>query len=187
MDRTASLFFLICGAFACSGSVGADGGDGASDSRGPDPVVGSWTFRGEVPDIVTITLTFNSDKTFDMVETVAPSISIGGPGPSTCVATDTDTYTGTYAEGFGNGASMLDLTFTGGTANGLSGCGADSPGTPMTAQSIEDYRQQGLVPATTNTYTITATTLVLTPAAQDAQSGGGLGDSPATFSKVPSQ
>jgi hypothetical protein len=129
---------------------------------------------------VTVTLTFSPDKTFTMVETVAPPTTPRGVGPTACVTTDT--YLGAYTAGVAAGENTLDLTFTGGTANAIEGCDAGSPGTPMTSDGIAAYRAEGLVPATTNTYALTATTLVLTPTS--GSSGVGLATGVTRFTKV---
>jgi hypothetical protein len=153
---TSALVALLYGVSACSS------GSGSADR---DPLVGSWTFSGSVPDLVTTTLTFNSDKTFTMLETVAPPTLPAGAAPSSCVTTDK--YLGTYAEGVAGDMNTLALTFTGGTANAIVGCDAGAPGTAMTPDSIAAYRDQGLVPATMNDYTVTSTTLVLRPTSSD--------------------
>src|SRR5690349_13676371 len=58
---------------SASTSMGATSGnrDADSGSGNGDPLVGSWTFRGSVPYIVTVTLSFSPDKTFTMAETVS--------------------------------------------------------------------------------------------------------------------
>ncbi len=168
--RTGVLVVLLCGAFACGGS----------DSGNRDPLVGSWTFSGSVPDIITVTLTFSPDKAFTMLETVSPPTLPAGVEPTSCVTTDT--YLGMYAEGVAGGTNTVDLTFTGGTANAIVGCDAGSAGTPMTSDAIAAYRNQGLVPATMNTYAVTSTTLVFTPTPSNP-SIVGLATNPTTFTK----
>ncbi|HEV3193228.1 MAG TPA: hypothetical protein VGY54_22120 [Polyangiaceae bacterium] len=149
-----------------------------------DPLVGTWTYSGNVPARVVITLTFNSDKTFAFVEQVAPAatpVPVDG-GPEGCVTTHT--FLGTYAETVSGGANTLTWTFAGGTANAVSGCNPasyDTAGTPMTADSITAYRAQGLIPPTPETYTVTSTTLVLTP---PGNRGFGLGAT-TTFTRSP--
>jgi hypothetical protein len=153
------------GAFA----LGACGGDD------PGPLVGTWTYSGHVPAIVSITLTLRSDATFTFVEDVAPPTTPAGYKPDGCVTTHT--YLGTYAGTVSGGASTLTWTFTGGTANAVSRCAtasSNSAGTPMTADAIAGYRAQGLIPPSTEAYTVTPTTLVLA-----------LGLTSATFTKVP--
>ena len=145
--------------------------DDASGSNNDDPLVGSWTFSGSVPEIITVTLTFDLDQSVTMVETVMPLTTPRGFMPTSCRTTDT--YLGTYAEGVAGGTSTLDLTFTGGTSNAIVGCDAGLPGTPMTPELIVDYRNEGLVPATMSNYTVTSTALVLTPTSSDPPVGGG--------------
>jgi len=115
-----------------------------------------------------------------MVETVSPASLPAGFEPTSCVTTDT--YLGFYAEGVAGGTNTLDLTVTGGTANAIIGCDAGSVGTPMTSDTIAAYRDQGLVPATMNTYAVTSTTLVLTPAPNNPTIVG-LATKPTTFTR----
>jgi hypothetical protein len=154
----------------------------AKDSGTTDPLVGTWTFGGNVPDQVNIFLTLKSDKTFTFVETVAPWEYPAGYVPNGCVTTDT--HLGTYAESVSGGTNTLTWTFAGGTANAISGCNdasMDSAGTPMTPDAIASYRNQGLIPPTTTTYTATSTTLVLT----SPDNRVGIGRNPGTtFTKV---
>ena len=105
-------------------------------------------------------LTFNADKTFSIVEQVAPPTEPAGYVPDGC--TTTDTYLGTYAETEAETdagtASVLTLTFTSGTANIVSGCNdaaSDSPGQPLTTATIAAETAEGLIPGTTETYTVT--------------------------------
>lgn len=188
MNRTTSpLVALLCGAFACSGQTqdsgntksaasssdesvssqsgfDAGGNNDPNDDGGPanrDPLVGSWTYSGSVPDRITVTLTFGADNTLTMQESVAPLTVPAGGFATSCVTMDT--YFGTYAEGVANGTNTLALTFTGGTTNAIVDCDASSPGTPMTPDLIADYRDQGLVPATMDNYTVSSAALVLTP------------------------
>ena len=145
-----------------------------------DPLVATWIFSGRVPALVAITLTFNSDKTLTFVEEVAPPTTPAGFVPDGCVTTDS--FSATYAETVSGGVNTLTWTFKDGTANAVSGCNTASnasAGTPMTAAAIEDYRAQGLIPPTTETYAVTSTTLVLTPT---VSSGAGLSTS-TTFTK----
>lgn len=128
-----------------------------------DPLVGTWTFSGDVPDIVTITLTLNADKSFAFAETVAPLTLPAGTGPTTCVTTDY--LHGSYAETAPGGVNTLTLTIAGGTDNAVSLCAAatmDSAGSPMTPADITAFTAQGLLLATTQTYTVNSNTLVLT-------------------------
>jgi hypothetical protein len=74
-----ALAVLFCGALACSGS--------GSSNR--DPLIGSWTFSGSVPDLVTVTLTLSPDKTFTMLEAVAPPTLPAGTKPTSCMTMDT--------------------------------------------------------------------------------------------------
>jgi hypothetical protein len=148
-----------------SGTTAGNHPDDDTGSSDPDPLVGSWTYSGYVPDVITVTLTFDADNSFTMVETVAPLTTPRGYMPTSCMTTDT--YLGTYAEGVAGGTNTLDLTFTGGTANAIVGCASALPGTPLTPDLIVAYRNQGLVPATMNNYTVTSTTLVLTPTSSD--------------------
>jgi hypothetical protein len=141
-----------------------------------DPLVGSWVFSGNVPDAITVTLTFGPDNSFTMVETVAPPGLPAGFTPTSCVTTDT--YLGTFAEGVAGSTNTLDLTFTGGTANAIVDCDAGGPGTPMTPDAVAAYRDQGLVPATGNNYTVTSTTLVLTPTSSNPPLSGSCAPSP---------
>jgi hypothetical protein len=153
------------------------------DSGTTDPLVGTWTYSGNVPAQVNITLTFKADKTFTFVETVAPWGYPAGYVPNGCVTTDT--YPGTYAESVPGGTNTLTWTFAGGTANAVSGCNdasMDSTGTPMTPDAITSYRNQGLIPPTTTTYSATSTTLVLTSPGNGTV---GIGRNPGTtFTKV---
>jgi len=168
-----------CGPAPAASHTGGTTADAGPGEAAVDLLLGSWTFRGAVPAIVTVTLTFNSDKTLAMVETVAPPTTPVGVSTS-CITTDT--YRGTYVEGIAGSTCTLDLIFTGGTANAVSGCDTDSPGTAMNAQSIAANRGEGLVPAATNTYAVTTTTLVLTPVPDDSGYVG-LAFNPTTFSR----
>ena len=53
-------------------------GIGGCGSNNPAPPVGTWTFSGMVPAIITIALTFNPDGTFSAVEQVAPPTTPAG-------------------------------------------------------------------------------------------------------------
>jgi hypothetical protein len=166
----------ICTMCPPAGCPAKDGGTAAFDA-GSDPLVGTWTSSRPALSVVDATVTFASDKTFTFVETVAPFSYPAGYVPNGCVTTDT--YFGTYAESVSGGASTLTWAFAGGTANAVSGCNNasnDSTGTPMTADAIASYRDQGLIPPTTTTYAVTSTTLVLTSPAN----AYGVGRSPGT-------
>ena len=174
LARRYGLFTVLVGALAFS-ACGGDGGD---------PLAGTWTYSGHVPAIVNIRLTFNPDQTLTFVEDVAPPTTPAGYVSDGCVTTHT--FFATYAETSSGDTNTLTWTFTGGTANAVSGCGtasSDSPGTPMTAEGIAAYTAEGLVPPTTETFTVTPTTLVLTPPAGATQ-GTGLSSS-TTFTKLP--
>ncbi len=139
----------------------ACGGTSDDATSKQDPLLGAWTFSGNVPASVALTINLKDDKSFSFVETVAPFSRPAGVVDDGCVTTDT--YLGTYAE---TAPNTLTWTFSAGTANAVSSCGTasnDSAGTPMTADAIESYRQQGLIPKATVTYTMTSTALVLTP------------------------
>jgi hypothetical protein len=139
-------------------------GDDVNASDSLDPLVGTWTFNGHPPEPVSITLTFNPDKTFVLVEEVEPaSIPAGAVVDTGCPAA-TDTYVGTYAESVSGGTNMLTWTYTGGTANQFSGCNNpsnNSAGTPMKADDIAAFVAENMIPPTTLSYTVTSTTLVL--------------------------
>ena len=171
-----------CGTDIAPNSAGAVGGN--SDSVGdlavgdvpgdampaPDPLVGTWTFSGHVPAIVTITLTFKADRSFTFSETVAPLITPVGYVPNGCITTHS--LYGTYAAAASSGVNTLTWTFIGGTANAISGCNnpaSDFSGTPMTPADITGYTAQGLIPPTTETFVATATTLVLTTTSGDSR------------------
>jgi len=137
---------------------------------------------------VNITLTLNADKTFTCIEDVAPISVPAGYVPTGCVTTDT--YLGTYSVTVSGSTNTLNWNFASGTANAISGCDAEfiayeSAGTPMTADAIISYRNQGLIPPPTDDYTVTSTTFVIT---NPAYSGSiGVGHSPGTsFSRTTS-
>jgi hypothetical protein len=168
------LYVILLNALAAS----------ACGSNGQDPLVGTWTYSGNVPAIVTINLAFKSDKTFTFVEEVAPPTTPAGSVPNGCVVTQT--FSAAYAETVSAGMSTLTWTFTGGMANVVAGCNDasnNSPGTPMTADAVASYTDQGLIPPTTVSYTVTSTTLVL---ASTGSPSAGVGRSPGTtFTKSP--
>ncbi len=128
-----------------------------------DPLIGTWSYSGHVPAIVTITLTLQADKTFTFSETVAPPTHPAGWVPTTCVTTHS--LYGTYALTAPGGTPTVTWTFAGGLANTVTGCedpASDTPGTPMTPEAIVAYRAQGLFPPVTEAYAVTATSLVFT-------------------------
>ena len=155
--------------FAANGDSLADFsiGDVPSDATAAlDPLVGTWTFSGYVPAIVTITLTLKADKTFTLAETVAPLTTPVGYVANGCVTTHS--LFGTYAEVISGSTNTLKWTFAGGTANAISGCdnmANNASGMPMTPADIAAYTAQGLLLPATETYSVTATTLVLTESA----------------------
>ena len=127
-------------------------------------LVGTWTFTGTGPAIVTLSLSFKPDKTCTFVEQVAPLTTPAGSQPNGCVATDT--YACTYAESAAGSTNTLTWTFVGGTRNAVSGCNTPSNnygGTPMTAADVAAYTDQGLIPHATVDFAVTSTTLTLTP------------------------
>ncbi len=163
-----------------SADAGTGNGDSLSDlamadapgdaTAASDPLVGTWQFNGHVPAIVTITLTFKSDKSFTFSETVAPATTPVGYFPNGCITTHS--LYGTYAAAVSGGVNTLTWTFDGGTANAISGCNnaaSDFAGTPMTPADIAGYTAQGLIPPTTETFAATSTTLVLTTASGDSK------------------
>jgi hypothetical protein len=161
-------------------ALGACGGDDPNPAQ--DPLLGTWTYSGSVPDEVTVALTFNPDKTFTFVEQLAPSTEPAGFMPDGCVTTDT--FSAKYAEAVSGGTNTLTWTFAGGTTNAVSGCKSksnDLAGTPMTTADIKAYTVEGLVPPTTLKYTATSTSLILTSSVTDS-AGVGQG-SGTTFTK----
>src|SRR5580765_2185714 len=82
----------------------------ACDGSSQDPLVGTWTFSGQVPAIVNIALSVNSDKTFTFVEQVAPATTPAGTMGAACITTDT--FAATYAEMISGGTNTLTWTFT---------------------------------------------------------------------------
>jgi len=166
---------------------------GTTSSSEQSLLVGTWTYSGSVPDIVTVHVTFDADKTFTFVETILPSTT---PAPTIdsdagnqagyvgCVVSDS--YQGTYETTDSAGASTLTMTFANGTANTVTGCASasdDSKGVAMGQDAIDSYRDQGLIPARTESYDATPTTLVLTP--PKAAATGGFSTSTKTLTKAP--
>ena len=152
----------------------------ASDtSNTQSALVGTWTYRGNVPSFVNITLTFKGDKTFTFVEQIAPFSTPAGVMPAAgCVTTDT--FSATYAEAVSGEVNTLDWAFTSGTANAVSGCtdaSLDSAGTPETADDLSDRIAQGDAPPMALTYSVTSTTLLLT---SPDDGSFGVGRSPGT-------
>ncbi len=161
--RNVANHFILAAALAIASSLGACSSTGSSYGDSSDPLVGTWTYSGRVPNIVNVTLTFKSDKSFAFVETVAPVTLPPGVMPGTCVTTHT--YDGAYVATSSSAVNTLDWTFSGGTANQVTGCSdpsTNSSGTPMTSDAIASYRNQGMIPPATTTYDVTATTLLLT-------------------------
>lgn len=148
---------------------------GSDDASVHNPLVGTWMYSGSVPDIITLTITLNADKTFKFSETVAPFTHPAGTAATSCVTTDT--YVGTYSE---TGSNTLRWTVTDATVNAVSRCDKasdDAAGRPLPLNEISGIRDQGLLPAERVTYAATAAALVITP---------GLGPQPSTtFTKVP--
>ncbi|HWL86817.1 MAG TPA: hypothetical protein VNO21_13495, partial [Polyangiaceae bacterium] len=110
------------GWFVVTASAGASiaCSDAASGSATPKTLVGTWTFSGNVPNSLRATLTFNDDKTFKLVENLAPVTSPAGSHDPDCVTTDV--YLGTYEETTSGATNLLTWTFAGGTRNTVSGC-----------------------------------------------------------------
>jgi hypothetical protein len=150
------------------GNVGMTGGGGSTTGSGDsttgaagstarDPLVGTWTAKG-VGQVVNITFTVASDKTFTIVDVVAPVVA----GPGKCVTRES--FFASYAETISGSTSTMTWTFTGGTRNAVSGCPSasdDSAGFPMTADALNADIGIGIFPPTTVTYVVTPTTLEL--------------------------
>ncbi|MET0793991.1 MAG: hypothetical protein ABW061_20895 [Polyangiaceae bacterium] len=150
---------------SCSSDASSSDGDPATEA-----LIGTWTYQGRVPNPVHVTLTFESDKTFRFVEQVSPSsLPAGSVEPSGCVTTES--YFGTYAVATSGATNTLSWTFSDGTANAVAGCAdsaLDSAGTPMTADGIAAYREQGAIPPATVTYAVSSAALVLNPGVSNA-------------------
>ncbi|SRR6266498_136704 len=174
MRRTLLLASLL------GAGLGIGGGCGSSTASAVAPV-GTWTYSGHVPAVITIALTFNADGTFAAVEQVAPASTPAGAPPAPGCAT-TDTYAGTYDVSGADGQSTVTWSYDTGTVNAIEGCddaSLDMAGTAATPDAIVSYTEQNILPPATEVYTRTATTLVLTP---------GFGRSPGTstvFTKSP--
>ena len=162
----AALALAACGAdqTVADKDAAAGGGDAVADATlAADPLVGIWHFSGMVPAILHATFTINADKTFTIVETVAPPTLPAGVTPGTCVTTDS--VYGTYSETVSGTTNTVTWTMLGGIANAVSGCASpatDTPGVAMTAAAIQAYTDQGLLPPAVETYTVDASTLTLT-------------------------
>jgi hypothetical protein len=146
---------------------------GGCGTAAPEALVGVWTFKGSVPAIVDVTFTLNDNRTFTFAENVAPPTTPAGYAPDGCITADS--YSGTYSEG----ASTLTLTFAGGTVNAVSGCNdasTNSPGRPATDADITAFTDQGLILPRTESFSLTLTTLTLTP---------GLGNRTTGFARAP--
>jgi hypothetical protein len=138
------------------------GGCGSSD---PAPPVGTWTYSGNVPAIITIALTFDADGGFSAVEQVAPATTPAGGQPAPGCAT-TDRYRGAYAVSEIGGNSSVTWTYATGTVNAIEGCddaSLNSAGTAATPEAIASYTAQNILPPATEAYRESQTTLVLTP------------------------
>lgn len=130
-----------------------------------DPLVGTWTFRGQVPAYVTAKLTLGPEKVFTFTENVAPATTPIGYEPDGCIVTHS--ILGTYVQHVIDGVSALSWTFSSGVANVITGCRDprhNDEGTRITAEDVDGYIGQGLVPPKTVTYSVTSTTLILNPA-----------------------
>ncbi len=167
--RLSTAFVGAVALSACSGSDPGVTGDPApiagNNIPATDQLIGTWTFSGQVPARVDVTLTFNADQTFTWVEQVAPSSQPAGFVSDGCLTTDT--MSAAYAETLSVGMPRLIWTFTGGTTNAVSGCGTasnDSPGTAMTSADVDADIAEGLFPPTTDPYSVTSSTLVLSNA-----------------------
>lgn len=89
-------------------SVGAALALAACSGQAQDSLVGSWTFSGNVPAIVTINLTFKADQTFTFVEQVAPSTTPAGSVPNGCVTTQS--FSAAYAQTVASDVRRLTWT-----------------------------------------------------------------------------
>jgi hypothetical protein len=169
------LSVALLAAFALNGCRGeSEGAQGVTQ----DPLLGTWTYSGHVPAIVEVALTFSADKTLKLVEQIAPASEPAGAMADGCVTTDT--LTGTYVEGMSAAdIKTLSWTFSSGTANiHQTGCKVvayNTAGTPMTADAVSSYIEQGTLPPMSLTYTANASTLVLS-----SKAGTGVGSSGGT-------
>lgn len=138
---------------------------GGCASNNPAPPIGTWTFSGAVPAFITIALTFGPDGTFSAVEQVAPPTTPAGAQPAAGCAT-TDRYSGIYDVSDVSAKRTLSWTYGTGTVNAVEGCddgSLNAAGTAATADGVASFTAQNILPPATETYTETATTLVLTP------------------------
>ncbi len=176
--RFASLATLAAAALAlgaCSASSSP-----STTSNEQSPLVGTWTYSGSVPDSITVYVSFEANKAFTFVETVAPATTPAATpdagdlsGNAGCVVEDS--YEGTYDTTSTGGTNTLTMNFASGTANRVYRCtsgSGDSPGQAMDQAAIDSYRGQGLIPAPAETYDVTSTTLVLTPPNSTGTEGG---------------
>lgn len=139
-------------------------GGGCGSESQPRPI-GTWTYSGNTPNIVTLALTFNADGTFGAVEQVAPLTRPAGLTPSPGCAT-TDSYSGRYDISSTSGTSTVTWTYDTGTVNAILGCddpSIDSAGTAATPEAIAAYTAEHILPPATEAFAQTQTTLVLTP------------------------
>jgi hypothetical protein len=90
----AGLIATLVGALTLGGCGGAES---------PAPLMGSWTYSGQVPAFVTVDLTFNPDQTFTFVEKVAPPTTPAGSTGNGCVTTHT--FSAAYAETVAGGVT----------------------------------------------------------------------------------
>ena len=161
--------------------TGIGGGCGSSNPSSV-PLVGTWTYSGHVPAIITLALTFNSDGTFSAVEQVAPAT--GGPAgqqPSPGCTT-TDSYAGTYAVSEAGGQRFVTWNYDTGSVNAILGCddaSLDMAGSAATPDAIASYTEQNILPPATEAYTQTPTTLLLRPGFEGSSGAS------TTFTKSP--
>lgn len=154
MRRDLFSFFVV-------GALGV-GGCGSSNPAAP---IGTWTYSGRVPAIITIALTFDRDGTFSAVEQVAPASTPAGAEPASGCAT-TDRYSGTYDLSDTGGKSTITWIYGAGTVNAVEGCddaSLDAAGTAAAPDAIASYTSQNILPPATEAYTETQTTLVIAP------------------------
>jgi hypothetical protein len=153
------LFFL---ASLIGAGLGAGCGSNSASAIAP---IGTWTYSGHVPAIITIALTFNPDGTFTAAEQVAPATTpAGSPAAPGCATTDS--YAGTYGVSEADGHSTVTWSYDTGTVNAVEGCddaSLDRAGTAATPDGIASFTEQNILPPATEAYTQAATTLVLTP------------------------
>jgi hypothetical protein len=139
--------------------------EGGCGSEGQTPLVGTWTFSGSTPELVTLALTFKADGTFTAVEQVAPVATPAGSAPAPGCAT-TDSYSGRYHVSSAGGGSTVTWSYDTGTVNAVLGCddpSLDMAGSAATPDAIAAYTSENLLPPATEGFAQTQTTLVLTP------------------------